>query len=146
MIIMKIMDYEALTNNCICLISEPTLHVMEGPGSEQTEWILQREPLHGSVGSHHQPAWAMKLQKTRHLSRNRFYLYNSVSPPSLCGMQSIEESWQFPLWTGLFGVYSPDEMQSDCHEMEMIQKKKTNVFFNFQLVGRAHGLFYVNVW
>lgn len=40
-------------------LSEPPLLIMEGPGFEQTQPVLQREPLHGSVGSHHQPARAM---------------------------------------------------------------------------------------
>lgn len=35
---------------------------MEGPRSEQSEPILQREPLHGPVGTYHQPAGAMNSQ------------------------------------------------------------------------------------
>lgn len=46
--------------------SEPTFHVMEGPSFEQSEPVLQRKPVYGPVGTHHQPARAMNfnLQKT----------------------------------------------------------------------------------
>lgn len=37
---------------------------MEGPCFDQSEPILQREPLYGPVGTHHQPAWTMNLEKT----------------------------------------------------------------------------------
>lgn len=40
---------------------EPTFYVVEGSRFEQSEPVLQREPLHGSVGSDHQPARTMKL-------------------------------------------------------------------------------------
>ena len=35
---------------------------MEGPCSDQSEPVLQGEPLHGPVGSHHQPARAMNFE------------------------------------------------------------------------------------
>lgn len=43
------------------LFPEPSLHVVEGPRAEQSEPILQREPLHGPVGAHHQPARTMNV-------------------------------------------------------------------------------------
>lgn len=38
---------------------------MEGPCLEQSEPVLQGEPLYGPVGTHHQPPWTMNssLQK-----------------------------------------------------------------------------------
>lgn len=42
------------------LLSEPTLAIMEGPGLEQGEPLLQGEPVYGSVGAHHQPPRPVK--------------------------------------------------------------------------------------
>lgn len=43
---------------------DSTFYVMEGSCFEQSEPVLQRKPLHGSVGANHQPARAMKRHKT----------------------------------------------------------------------------------
>lgn len=43
----------------IFIFSEPTFDIMERPCFEQSEPILQREPLYGPVGTHHQPAGTM---------------------------------------------------------------------------------------
>lgn len=40
---------------------ESTFYVMEGSCFEQSEPVLQRKPLHGSVGADHQPARTMNL-------------------------------------------------------------------------------------
>lgn len=44
---------------------------MEGPSSEQTEQILQREPLHGPVGAHHQLAWTMNFNQRQKCVQRR---------------------------------------------------------------------------
>lgn len=44
---------------------------MEGPSSEQTEQILQREPLHGPVGTHHQLAWTMNFNQRQKCVQRR---------------------------------------------------------------------------
>lgn len=43
------------------IFSEPTFFIVEGPCSEQSEPLLQGEPMHGPVGTHHQPTWTMKF-------------------------------------------------------------------------------------
>lgn len=55
---------------CICnfffvyfIFLDSTFYVMEGSCFDQSEPVLQRKPLHGSVGANHQPARAMKRQK-----------------------------------------------------------------------------------
>lgn len=45
---------------CLCLL-ESTFYVVEGSCFEQSEPVLQRKPLHGSVGADHQPARTMNL-------------------------------------------------------------------------------------
>lgn len=44
-----------ITDYLFINVSESTVDIVEGPRSEQSEPILQREPLYGPVGTHHQP-------------------------------------------------------------------------------------------
>lgn len=66
-------------------VLEPTFHVMEGPCFEQSEPILQRESLHGPVGTNHQPAWTMNFLNTK-TKREK-------------GLESAQEEWCEPWWT-----------------------------------------------
>lgn len=133
------------------MFSEPTLHIMEGPGSEQTEPILQREPLHGSVGSHHQPARAMTLQTTQHLSRNWFNLHRSAgNPDELCftspSVWDVINLGKLRISTLDRAVWSLlSRWDAEGLSWGGNDTKKC-VLFNFQLVGCAHGLHHVNVW
>lgn len=47
--------------NCFFPSAESSVVAVEGSGAEQSQQILQRQPLFGSVGACHQPAGPMRL-------------------------------------------------------------------------------------
>lgn len=89
----------------LLIFSESTFYVMEGPCFEQSEPILQREPLYGPVGAHHQPAWTM----------------NFKLPKPVKGLISAQEEWCEPWWTH----YHPEiKFQSTAEKKNFGRKRR----------------------
>lgn len=123
---------------------------MEGPRLEQSEPILQREPLHGPVGADHQPARAMNFDLREPV---RGHLLNQhrkrdVSPdgrrtaPEIQSQSTADGERTFCRLHGMYlkraGGWSSTFGQEDCLEFRLSafatemrwRDKKACVLFN----------------